>query len=280
MTKRPPVIIIGMHRSGTTMVTRILEKVGLFVGWRKDPNHESLLFLQLNEWLMRQAGATWDDPEPIRRLLGTETLRNQATRVLRDTLGGWPSLGYLGPLKFARKRAPFALTDAWGWKDPRNTLTYPVWVDLFPGAKILHVTRHGVDVANSLVQRESRLSGTGHLSRISFLGVIGEPEIPPSRRCEALGDAFALWEQYLAIAAKYQATCDAELHQIRFEDFLASPVSHLEELAAFCGLHVTASTIEKACNGLETERAFAYRENPALIDFAASMSDRLGEFNY
>ncbi|MCS5697200.1 sulfotransferase [Desulfofundulus thermocisternus] len=32
---RPPIIIIGMHRSGTNMLTRMLEELGLFVGERK-----------------------------------------------------------------------------------------------------------------------------------------------------------------------------------------------------------------------------------------------------
>jgi hypothetical protein len=43
--KHFPVIILGMHRSGTTMVTKLLEEVGLFVGDRLDENHEAVLFL-------------------------------------------------------------------------------------------------------------------------------------------------------------------------------------------------------------------------------------------
>lgn len=37
-----PVIILGMHRSGTTMITKILENLGLFVGVEKEINHEAL----------------------------------------------------------------------------------------------------------------------------------------------------------------------------------------------------------------------------------------------
>ena len=41
---RPPIVIIGMHRSGTSIVTRMLEQLGLFVGKKKDMNHEALFF--------------------------------------------------------------------------------------------------------------------------------------------------------------------------------------------------------------------------------------------
>lgn len=41
-----PIVILGMHRSGTTMITEILEQLGLFVGDQKDDNCESLFFLQ------------------------------------------------------------------------------------------------------------------------------------------------------------------------------------------------------------------------------------------
>ncbi|MBK8351014.1 MAG: hypothetical protein IPL21_04765 [Saprospirales bacterium] len=37
-----PIIILGMHRSGTTMITKMLENLGLFVGAEKEINHESL----------------------------------------------------------------------------------------------------------------------------------------------------------------------------------------------------------------------------------------------
>ena len=62
----PPVIVVGAHRSGTTMVVEMLEALGLFVGERKDVNHEALFFVRFNEWLMYRSGATWDHPEPVR----------------------------------------------------------------------------------------------------------------------------------------------------------------------------------------------------------------------
>lgn len=66
-----PIIIIGMHRSGTSMITEMLEKLGLFVGVRKDPNSnfESTFFYNINNWLLLQSGGAWDHPNPIHDLL-------------------------------------------------------------------------------------------------------------------------------------------------------------------------------------------------------------------
>lgn len=69
---RAPVLVIGMHRSGTSLVTRLLRDLGLFIGWRLDDNAEAYLFRALNEWLLREAGATWQTPAPVRRLSGAD----------------------------------------------------------------------------------------------------------------------------------------------------------------------------------------------------------------
>lgn len=49
----PPVIIIGMHRSGTSLVARLLDVLGLFLGKYKDENHEARLFISINDWFLR-----------------------------------------------------------------------------------------------------------------------------------------------------------------------------------------------------------------------------------
>ena len=50
MTSQQPVIVIGMHRSGTTMLTKMLEELGVFLGWKKQGDHESTFFLSLKRW--------------------------------------------------------------------------------------------------------------------------------------------------------------------------------------------------------------------------------------
>ena len=58
-----PILIIGMHRSGTTMLTRFIEGSGIFMGSKKsmDKNEESFFFQRINEWILYQKNATWDN---------------------------------------------------------------------------------------------------------------------------------------------------------------------------------------------------------------------------
>lgn len=280
MDRRPPVIIIGMHRSGTSMVTRLLERLGLFVGWKKDPNHEALLFLELNEWLLRQAGATWDRPAAFLEFAQTGATRNLAVEALRCVLGSWPALGFLGPKRFLSGRSIVAMREPWGWKDPRNTVTLPVWLDLFPDARVIHVTRHGVDVAQSLTVRELATPAIGHIRRKAILGLVGYPEILPSPRCRTLEGSFGLWEEYMA-AAMANITSLGERHFcLCYEEFLANPLPFAHELASFCGIPRTDTALDDAVSALKPSRAFAFRDDPALKNFADGVEPRISKYGY
>jgi hypothetical protein len=57
------------------MITRMLENLGLFVGKRKEENHEALFFKRINNWLLKQSGGAWDYPDPIRKLLNNADVR-------------------------------------------------------------------------------------------------------------------------------------------------------------------------------------------------------------
>ena len=61
-----PIIILGMHRSGTTMITKMLENLGLFVGAEKEINHESLFFWEINNWIFDIHTATAEKPHNMR----------------------------------------------------------------------------------------------------------------------------------------------------------------------------------------------------------------------
>ncbi len=50
--------LMGMHRSGTTFLARLLDRCGLFLGQRLESHHESVFFLHLNECIVRQARAS------------------------------------------------------------------------------------------------------------------------------------------------------------------------------------------------------------------------------
>ena len=53
-----PVVVVGMHRSGTSLVSRILDDCGVMMGKDLQEDHESLFFIGLNEWIYDNAGAS------------------------------------------------------------------------------------------------------------------------------------------------------------------------------------------------------------------------------
>lgn len=54
-----------MHRSGTSLLVKILQELGVFMGMDLEHNSESKFFIEVNEWMLNQAGASWDNPENI-----------------------------------------------------------------------------------------------------------------------------------------------------------------------------------------------------------------------
>ena len=53
-----------MHRSGTSLVSRILDQSGVMMGKDLQEDHESLFFIGLNEWIYENAGASWERSAP------------------------------------------------------------------------------------------------------------------------------------------------------------------------------------------------------------------------
>ena len=63
-----PVVVVGMHRSGTSLVSRILDDCGVMMGKDLQEDHESIFFISLNEWIYGNAGASWERPGALSEL--------------------------------------------------------------------------------------------------------------------------------------------------------------------------------------------------------------------
>ncbi len=286
MSAPPPVIIIGMHRSGTSLVTRALGEFGLFTGLHRGRNNEATFFQQMNVWMMRVCGAKWDNPSPITAMFEDDEIRG----LVQDHLGRMirsPRLrSYLGLLRYLRYRNLANLDFPWGWKDPRNTFTLPVWLHFFPDARVIHVKRHGVDSAQSLIVRRQKalkaarriVDRCSPISRrfvrrpFKDLKVMTDLASP---RCQSLETAFSLWEDYIGEASRHVAERGERAFEIRYEDLLADPQDGLARLAAFAGLRPGAEDIARVGRTFDGSRASAWREDKQLADFAASVADRL-----
>src|SRR5262249_37801388 len=100
-----PVIIVGMHRSGTSMITGILQDLGLFVGYNLDENNEPLFFANLNNWLLRQCAAEWDFPLPFRLVEELPEVRETLIQRSCSYLSSPRSVFFLGLVRYLRYRS-------------------------------------------------------------------------------------------------------------------------------------------------------------------------------
>jgi hypothetical protein len=142
-----PVIILGMHRSGTSALGGALEPLGLTVGKSvmppKEENprgfYENSSLMEFHDKFLTSIGSSWRH------------------------LGPLDPEGFQGPspLRFQRKLLRL-LIDEFGSdrpmiKDPRMCRLMPLWIPLiqehFPQARFILPIRHPVEVAHSLRQR-------------------------------------------------------------------------------------------------------------------------------
>ena len=264
-TKFGPIIVMGMHRSGTGMVTRALESLGLFVGKNKDQNHEATFFQRTNDWLLHQCGGSWDNPQPISYLVRNSEIRDKTTRYIRDILLKSPrTISFLGWSRYALYRDINRLKIPWGWKDPRNTFTLPLWLDVFPDARIVHIRRHGIDVANSLVKRGRAKSPAQKIyNSLSFLHWLRPKRgsFVMSPRCDTVRGAYSLWEEYLQLAEDHVNRLGARAFELSFEDLIAQPRAVIPDLCRFCGLSAEGYAVERVAEAFNRERAFAFQRD-------------------
>ncbi len=276
-----------MHRSGTSMITRMLERTGIYFGVRKDMNHESLFFMKINKWLLSVAGASWDSPENARLLWDDSRLNELLKDRIESILKSPFRYQYMGCMEVLRGRGLFTMDTRWGWKDPRNTLTLPVWLSLFPHARVILIRRHGVDVAHSLVAREKRIIRENLNDRFRTVTQVMAPLIPVIRGgifsspvCMDMDRAFQLWCRYMEYSGTIEKTYSSQVLSMRYEDFLAEPEKGMRTLTEFAGESVSDERVKSLISPLNPSRAYAYAKNEGLAEFAGKHAEELHRFGY
>jgi hypothetical protein len=145
-----------------------------------------------------------------------EALRDTAARVLSA----------------ARNRA----SPLWGLKLPETMLVLPLFIDAFPRAKVVHLTRHPVPSALRRTHMTSRLSTA-----------IGAATLPNAYRYSNRSiDSIGTDEPYLhnACSWNYQvgrvvrygrASPSGQYLEVRYEDVCADPASSVARVRSFLG---------------------------------------------
>jgi glycosyltransferase involved in cell wall biosynthesis len=143
-----PIFILGLHRSGTSMLTGVLNICGVFLGkqdsmYGPDINNpkgyfENRKVIAINEMILDHYGLAWDSLEGLPR------------NWQNSLFSKW-----LGSITMTILNREFHDIQVWGVKDPRICLTLKFWERLFPDMKIVMVERDINEVIHSLDKRQS-----------------------------------------------------------------------------------------------------------------------------
>jgi hypothetical protein len=201
-----PVLVLGMHRSGTSALIQLLSDLGVAIDSAEDllrPNEfnigghfEPKDVVQCNNELLRQAAYSWAGPpvhHPVDWCIPPELLARMKACV-------------------ERRRAKWS---SWIWKDPRFCITLPAWRPILGDPICLIIWRHPREVADSLYNRN---------------------KFP-------IGASTVLWEVYCR--ASIANTEDLPRLLCSFDDLLAEPkpnIARVREFLSGCGLPIPTET--------------------------------------
>lgn len=277
----PPVIVIGMHRSGTSIVSTLLGMLGVYMGPElaedlervADPGctdlfergyGESQEFRLLNERVLAQAGATWCSAEPF-----------LAHRY--DPAFAFWSWARMLAATFGRLRSRYLECsernsgERWGWKDPRTSLLLPYWLRLFPDALLVHVRRNPEAAAQSLArrarlwsERQAALPALGGRLQAALRDPAGTARrlarkaglLPaasaPGDPCLSLDYCRTLGECYVRECLQHRDHAAGYL-EVAYEELLENPVPVVRDLAGFAGLSAPEARIRLAASLVRRE---------------------------
>jgi hypothetical protein len=244
-----PVIILGMHRSGTSLIAEVFHEIGIFMGNDLNSHYESKVIKDINDNILSAAHGSWDYPLPIEKLIMNRLSYNNVVRDLKNKLNKKKFLVEFWGTRnlFLKKHKKIK----WGWKDPRTTITFPFWLKIWPDAKVIFIYRNGVDVADSLFRREKKREGI--ISSKAY-----------SLRNLDINEAFKLWDEYNSIFLKYKHLIkNRNLLSFSYESFLEDPLRILELVKKF--LMVNFSNGEFAISKINSKNQNKFLRDKNLI---------------
>jgi O-antigen biosynthesis protein len=160
MTPSRLIVILGMHRSGTSLIARSTMCLGAALGERavwEAPDNQSGFWenqdvLAIDERVMAILGHSWDDPRPFSSDLTVLSALDLAARRLNQ----------IGEQILRRE---LERTPLFAVKEPRMCRLLPFWKPIFRRLEcevsVVHAIRHPLAVAKSLQHRNHIPIATG-----------------------------------------------------------------------------------------------------------------------
>jgi DNA repair exonuclease SbcCD ATPase subunit len=134
--KSSVLILTGMHRSGTSVATALLQSSGLHIGRR---------LIEGNQYNLKGYFENLDFVNFHKTVLQSQEIVPEGW-TLQDNI----EVGEQYIEQAQQIIAQNAISSIWGWKDPRTTLFLNFWANLLPEAKFLLVYRSPWEVIDSI----------------------------------------------------------------------------------------------------------------------------------
>jgi len=171
------VLVLGMHRSGTSSMTRALQVLGVSLGDKLIPPMqdnekgfwEDAELLSLNDSMLKAIGSEWHHFKPIDNF-DLERLRNQGY--------------FLRAVKLLRQKVSNA--SIFGFKDPRLAKLLPFWKGVFAHCKYdvsyILAIRNPLSVTDSLARRNHFSAEKSYLMWLEHVIVSWAETLESTRR--------------------------------------------------------------------------------------------------
>ena len=270
MNNIAPIIITGMHRSGTSLLSNILMKQGVFMGSKLDSNNESIFFQRINKWILSCIGSSWDNPQTLK------DLDNEDINVIINRLGKalnsrFSKSLFLGKKDLIYNKSLNEIDIVWGWKDPVNTFTLFIWKQIFPNSKIININRHPLDVSSSLINRESNLKSKDKESLFpeflsSLLPVlsINKGDVLSSFNIKNINDGLKLYKKYFDEIESNKNLYD--VLDIKYEDLIMDSNKVLNEIFDYLDMNISDDEYQDIERILDKSRVYAFKNNKLDFD--------------
>ena len=237
---------------------------------------ESRFFLDLNEELLLKTEANWYRPDPFLRRIDQLRQSHTTMESLRAACLSRRSKQFLEARRWRKYGSIFDQPCHWGWKDSQNCLTFPLWLRVFPKARIVFIVRNGVDVSESLVGRERRIRSRNWFGRARYYLRSMTSRHPSANSLSGFShpEGFGLWKRYCESALGAVGKLDSrQLLTLRFEDLIRSPKHHLRSLVEFVGLDLNPADIDAAAEKIIPGKGWTFVSSPALLEFYRSRNN-------
>jgi len=209
-------LILGMHRSGTSAMARILGEAGLRLSpdehlmpaadSNPDGHFEDLRLVAANDIILSGAGANWFTPPDPARMSGWDSVQRRCAEALD------------------REEVEVL-------KDPRLCLTLPCWGVFFPPATtlIINIVRDPIAVASSLERRDGFALSFGQLlwsiyvrsqfevSKMYPSITVLQSDLRNSQE-QVVAAIHAAWESGLKRSTAFQATRNTQVEKLISEE--------------------------------------------------------------